>query len=578
MIDGVVRALAGDRPELLIGLDLDLESSTVAPGGWTGDASMSLGWTDINHTDILYDVHVSPTRKLADGSTPGATVSQPNVTFSFPQEGQVWVVVVPRTGTKTGSVNPFGPFGHDPSPPPAPALAAPSDPGGYTFTLTWMTVDDLSGIRAYELERAANTGDARVVASTLEPSFYEANLGNGDYTYRVRAVNGGGVASAWSAPVTVTVSAPMQNPGPGANDFGIHANYTSFLHLWDLSDPGQYLLLGDLSAGAHDEATSRYLGKEWGIETDNQTLKAIVAQEVGNEQNTFVIAQDLFLWLYEELDYDGDKASGADQDLLRAGETVDRGGGICGDLAVLYITLLRIAGVPARPVHGYLDDAPEGSEAAGEFHMWVEVYVGGDPDNPWMTVDVSGASADDPDQALFLFFGLFNPNYLSLGVEQVFDPLDAESASWNAWARFQWTCTSQCRPSLDSGGDTTNVEVEHAFLVVHPGSKQRVLADKGPGQQQPAPGDVPSQCQDGTCFFFTVDTKVVKRIDYGVLVETTPPQLKSLTVELRYPDADASAATNAYQSVVYTVYRGDQALSQPPPASGFYSFSESYDG
>jgi len=74
--------------------------------------------------------------------------------------------------------------------------------------------------------------------------------------------------------------------------------------------------------------------------------------------------------------------------------TLDRGSGSCRDLAVLMIAALRLRGIAARFVSGYLhladDDRDDGEEAAisgGNTHAWVQVYV---PGPGWVDFDPSG--------------------------------------------------------------------------------------------------------------------------------------------------------------------------------------------
>lgn len=577
-LDDYVRTVAGGRADVLIKLDLELENASVDVGGWTGTGDVRLAWTDLGHQDIEYDVYVVADRDATLGS-PATTTSAPNATVQLPSEGQWYVVVVARAGSETGDASTFGPFGYDPSAPQAPVLTDRPDPPGYTFDLSWSAVTDRSGVQGYEVSRATGKAAFEPVAAVGGTSYTESNLGNGEYTYRVRAVNGAGVASAWSNEVTLRVEAAMENPGVGAWQVGIHANFTSFLKLWDLDDPDRYLDLSDLDESPHNAARAQYTGPEWGIETGDQTLRQIVDDVVGDETNTMLIAKDLFIWLYEQTDYNTNKAAGPNQDLQTATETLELGHGICGDLAVLYITVLRIAGVPARPVHGYLDNNVTG----GEFHMWVEAYVGGDVDYPWMTIDVSGASwektsSQPVENAVYIYFGVFNPDYLSLGTEIVYDEPEAQKASWNAWARFSWTCSgSECQPGRDAGGLTQNVEVVEKWLLIDEQAGRRAALEKEPGASQPTiPDDW--DCSGGNCFFVTVHDRVVKRIDYGVTITDVPSNLNEMNIELRFPRTDVYSAMNPWQSVIYQVYDDGQPITKADGSDvdGFLEFSKTY--
>ena len=53
-----------------------------------------------------------------------------------------------------------------------------------------------------------------------------------------------------------------------------------------------------------------------------------------------------------------------------AEQALERGGGVCQDYAQIFLTLLRLAGIPARYVTGIL-------EGEGQSHAWVEIALGG---------------------------------------------------------------------------------------------------------------------------------------------------------------------------------------------------------
>ena len=60
-------------------------------------------------------------------------------------------------------------------------------------------------------------------------------------------------------------------------------------------------------------------------------------------------------------------------------EAYEAGHGVCQDYAHLTLALLRILGIPARYVSGYIhprDDAAKGEVVSGESHAWVEAWVG----------------------------------------------------------------------------------------------------------------------------------------------------------------------------------------------------------
>ncbi|MBK8144873.1 MAG: transglutaminase family protein [Bacteroidetes bacterium] len=58
--------------------------------------------------------------------------------------------------------------------------------------------------------------------------------------------------------------------------------------------------------------------------------------------------------------------------------------GVCQDFAHMLLAFLRMAGIPARYVSGYICPHQNGMRGEGATHAWVEVYI---PENGWIGVD-----------------------------------------------------------------------------------------------------------------------------------------------------------------------------------------------
>ena len=58
--------------------------------------------------------------------------------------------------------------------------------------------------------------------------------------------------------------------------------------------------------------------------------------------------------------------------------------GVCQDFAHILLVMLRLIGVPARYVSGYICPASEGMRGEGATHAWVEAYL---PDYGWLGLD-----------------------------------------------------------------------------------------------------------------------------------------------------------------------------------------------
>lgn len=553
-VDAITRFFAFGQPSRLINLDLRLVDSSVAPTGWSSSHTLDLEWTDLGD-GIVYELRAGHGPRAGTGGVDVTlgTFSNPKAKVALPGDGEWFVRVRPMAGGDVGRATSFGPFRVDSTAPPAPVLEPILPPPGYSFSLSWSPVSDTSGIAAYEVERKVGVTAFHSVGRTSSLSHLEDQLGNGAYTYRIRSVNGAGTLSLPSNEQKVTVKAPMTNPGKGSFLYGIHANYTSFMKIWDISTPSKYASVDEVPSSIK----TAYLGDGYGFEVANSTLIAKTREIVGTERNTLAISEKLFIWLFEYADYDSGKLTASQRGdaggLQSAGETYDRRLGICGDLATLYITMLRIAGVPARPVHGYLDNP---NASVGDFHVWVEVWVGaslksGDPSDTrddWMTVDVSGISDDPFDvDALMVYFGIFNPEYLALGLNA-----DYDDSSWNAWAQFGWSINpGMPNPQFVALGKPIEVGSEQKDLYFNPTTKKRVLVE--------ANGDPP---QGYTMFFPGVTVVSKKRIDYGVNVNGTEPV--NATIRIRYPDADAFAAILPWQSVIYTIYSNSPTVDKEP--------------
>jgi transglutaminase-like putative cysteine protease len=111
----------------------------------------------------------------------------------------------------------------------------------------------------------------------------------------------------------------------------------------------------------------------------------------GDAEDVAIYVARIVAWVHDQFDYQKARThvhSSLD-DILKAG------GGVCQDFAHLTIGVLRLAGVPARYVSGYLAPAisPTGNAFVGEqaSHAWLEAWLpragwtGFDPTNRYRT-------------------------------------------------------------------------------------------------------------------------------------------------------------------------------------------------
>lgn len=218
---------------------------------------------------------------------------------------------------------------------------------------------------------------------------------------------------------------------PGKATLGVVARYTLGAEVWDISELDTWIT----PSQARSAVGNSWLGSGRAIAPDDDKVEQVVADVVDSGMSSGEVAFELFRWMADELDYD--KARLEADDLLEPAQTIDNNGGVCRDLAALYVSLLRSAGVPARLVTGYL-----GGEVNG-FHAWVEFYGGdGHGPAPWVPVDVSAiGSTSDPapytPQAALQAFGMRHTDMLPLRII-------AESQEDDAWStavamRKEWS-------------------------------------------------------------------------------------------------------------------------------------------
>lgn len=573
-------ALKGN-PRAQLGMPLEL-TSTHDASTWTADTTTDLTW--VNHgATLTYHLIIS------GDPDPPETITDPLVqttdtTASVPlSPGENWIHLQPTHRDRTGKVSTLGPLLSDPDPPTAPTGLRVVDHSSdtslvqvdtYHFTLEWESAEARSGITAYHLERRVGGGNWAPLAVVDAENTTHAlrNIPNGLYDHRVRAESAAGLLSEPSSVLGVRVDAQggLQPPDAGQWHYGINAVYDSVLHVWDISDPSIYSTVDEIhagNAGLTPEEVELYTGPGWGITLDNSTMRATVADLLGaqdqgdrlagGERNALEIGLSIFEWMFNEVDYDFTKFESTQLDLLRANEVLDAGGGICGDLTALFVTLMRIAGVPARPVHGYLINDGGATDqdfqrTIGGFHMWPEIYVGGDarngPGGGWIPIDVSGVTGPFKPELLHVYFGVANPNYLQLGVQRDLGDEslgdDHERNRWNVWANLRhWTAQgNKPQVTFEAEVDLVEHEYELGHLWFTPGTNERVWC----------PLDDEEDCRGvHTNYFPNVRGHSKRSIDYGAVISWTG-NVHELELTMRYP-----LEVGPTQVVMWTAYEVD---------------------
>lgn len=351
-----------------------------------------------------------------------------------------------------------------------------------------------------------------VVATALPAQL--TGLGDGVHGFTVLATDPAGNEASWT--VQVRSGSATQLPTPEYT-FGIVARYTTEVRLWDLSELDAYLSPAAARAAEPSYAT---LDRRNGVDPQDPDVLAAV-EEAGVEpgMSSAAVALALHRWMFDRLDYLEERLE--EDDLLEPGETIRGGGGVCRDLAGLYVSLLRAAGVPARLVAGYLAGNVNG------FHAWVEFYggsVGGAP--AWIPVDVSGIDGriGEPGKGLATLLASFAirvPEHLPL---RPLTPAQEET-EWSNAATLSYTAPASApAPDATFENELTVAFQEAGVLCVDEGTLARRTAASSRG------------CSPGNKFIPDFVLRSQRVLDYGVDVRSAPKGT-TFTLSLVHPEA-----------------------------------------
>ncbi|MGH8973107.1 MAG: transglutaminase family protein [Acidimicrobiia bacterium] len=129
----------------------------------------------------------------------------------------------------------------------------------------------------------------------------------------------------------------------------------------------------ELHADPVADRFSEYLGPTTYVPRDREL--ATIALSLAGGQSPPAAVQELAAFVASHLSY----TPGVTEVSTSAVEAFHAGHGVCQDYAHLTLALLRLTGIPARYVSGYLHprkDAPKGEVVSGESHAWVEAWLG----------------------------------------------------------------------------------------------------------------------------------------------------------------------------------------------------------
>ncbi len=149
------------------------------------------------------------------------------------------------------------------------------------------------------------------------------------------------------------------------------------------------------------------------IDPENEDIKS-AAQNVSsetNDDNSFILAKNLFIWLKGNTYY---KTHDENKNVQPANITKEFGHGDCDDLSFLYISLCRSIDIPARFIRGFIVEEDDNGVVDAVPHAWVEVFVGGNiGNNGWIPVECA-CSSDSMEVQVNQNFGLESVGHLRL--------------------------------------------------------------------------------------------------------------------------------------------------------------------
>ena len=157
-----------------------------------------------------------------------------------------------------------------------------------------------------------------------------------------------------------------------------------------------------------DETYTRYTSERAPHIVFTPEVRELVAEVVGDEENPLTKARLIFRWVSDNIPWIGEREYGTIRSLSQKGLSARCGD--CGVQGMVFVTLCRAAGVPARWQSGW-----ELRPGAWGMHDWSEMYL-----EPWgwLPVDASyGVRKDDDPRVRDFFCGSMDPYRLIVNLD-----------------------------------------------------------------------------------------------------------------------------------------------------------------
>ena len=133
-----------------------------------------------------------------------------------------------------------------------------------------------------------------------------------------------------------------------------------------------------------------YTKDEYYLNSNSRQIQSVVNTVIGEETIPVKMAEKLYNYVANRMDYDEERLGrgGTGSGYSYASEILQRGKGVCADYSILYTTLCRAAGIPAKFVQGIpvFSILTEGGGRLPYAHAWVEIKL---PGYGWVPIEVT---------------------------------------------------------------------------------------------------------------------------------------------------------------------------------------------
>lgn len=160
---------------------------------------------------------------------------------------------------------------------------------------------------------------------------------------------------------------------PGDEKFHITFSYTSWGRYRDICRESVKTI------DPHNPDYSYYLQERKPHVVFHPQIIAMVDEIIGNEQNPYIKARRIYDWMLDNFEYSFAPEYSTQRNISY--ETFRNRYGDCGQLTLLFMTMLRYAGIPARWQSGWVVYPHRRG-----LHDWCEMYI---PPYGWLAVDVT---------------------------------------------------------------------------------------------------------------------------------------------------------------------------------------------